>query len=69
MQVIIDEAGMINLPMALVPIYLTGAKKVTFVGDPKQLPPFLDKVSFLFFIYLYYEGILHRTALLPLGRI
>lgn len=43
---------MIKLPMALVPIYLTGAKKVTFAGDPKHPSPYLDKVSFLLYIYL-----------------
>ena len=38
---------MISLPMALVLIYLTKAKRVTFVGDPKQLQPYLEEVSVL----------------------
>ena len=34
---------MISLPLAMVPIYLVkGAERLTFVGDPKQIPPFTE---------------------------
>ena len=57
LQVVIDEAGMIKLPMAMVPVYLVkGVQKVTFVGDPRQIPPFTEtEVSHLYF-HAYYRG-------------
>ena len=47
----INDSGMMSLPMAMVPIYLTKAKRVTFVGHLEQSSSFAAWVSVYFYGY------------------